>query len=638
MRSIREKVSVLLIAVMVLASFSMMINADTSVIASGSNDKFDWSLDEQKVLTVVCKSDPCSLNSIPSEYLNQTGTVVFDLSSQESLSNVYLYGADCPAKKLIIEGFDDRTAVFFQIFNFPDVSSNNIHIEKEASINNLFFNSMGFTTVDFLADVDVKSLSVNYCKKLKSVDLNDSISSLTAHNCPELESVKSASKLRYLTVSKVPKLEFLEFLDQLSIFSCKDYPFSEITIPSGCNVTLSGDNLKKAYLEQGRKSIVQGMFEECGSLSNVNIPADITEIGERAFKKCKSLRNIDLPDSVSKIGKEAFYYSGLESVKIPLGVSSVGEWVFASCENLKTVYIHKGVTKINEDAFVNDYIKDVYYGGTQDQWDQITVSSGKSAYDLFPHAAIHFAENINCWKVKDGNWYYYDSYGAAVTGWNKIKNNWYFFDQNGVMSKRWKQADGAWYYFGDSGIMKTDWASIGGFWYYFGGNGMMRTGWQEISGAWYYFGTDGAMRKGWQSIGGIWYFFGDSGAMKTGWISSGSSWYFLDNSGAMKTGWLEYKDKWYYFDDSGVMVTGWKQIGNDWYYFKSNGAMASNEYCEGYFLNPDGTWTYKYKAAWYKNDTGWWFGDDNGWYAKNRSLTINGKVYIFDTSGYCKNP
>ena len=639
MRRIRTSLFALLTAVITFASFSVMLNADSSVIASGTTENFDWELDQQKTIKIKCKASPCYLKDIPEEYFDQIYSVEFDLSSMNSLSNVFLHGSGCPAEKIRVEGFEDRTASLLYIYSFPDVSSSNIHLEKEASINNLFFYEMGFSSVDFLADVEVWMLSVNACKYLKSVDLNDSISSLTASNCPELQSIKSSAQLRYLTVSKSPKLEYLELLEQLRSFICRDYRWSEITIPSYCYAELSGDNLKIANLDQGRKKINNSMFEGCASLSSVNLNAEVTEIGESAFEECKSLRNIDLPGSVSKIGNNAFYKSGLESVKIPLGVSSVGEWVFANCDNLKTVYIHKGVSEIDDTAFANDYyIKDVYYGGTQDQWDQITVKSGETANDLFPHSTIHFADNINCWKVKDGNWYYYDSYGAAVTGWNKIKNNWYLFDQNGVMSKRWKQVGGAWYYFGDSGIMKTEWASIGGSWYYFGGNGMMRTGWQEISGSWYYFGTDGAMRKSWQSIGGIWYYFGDSGAMKTGWISSGSSWYYLDSSGATKSGWLEYNGNWYYLDSSGVMITGWKQIGNSWYYFKSNGAMASNEYREGYYINPDGTWTYKYKASWHQNSKGWWFGDDHGWYAKDSKQTINGKVYIFDANGYCKNP
>ena len=104
----------------------------------------------------------------------------------------------------------------------------------------------------------------------------------------------------------------------------------------------------------------------------------------------------------------------------------------------------------------------------------------------------------------------------------------------------------------------------------------------------------------------------------------------------MQTGWVKSGTKWYYMNSSGVMQTGWKDIGGKTYYFKSSGVMAAGEYCNGWWLNSDGTWTYKYKATWRQNARGWWFGDESGWYAKNTSLKIDDKWYSFDASGYLK--
>ena len=84
------------------------------------------------------------------------------------------------------------------------------------------------------------------------------------------------------------------------------------------------------------------------------------------------------------------------------------------------------------------------------------------------------------------------------------------------------------------------------------------------------------------------------------------------------------------------MVTGWKTIEGKTYYFKENGAMAAKEWCNGWWLNANGTWTYKYKASWKKNSKGWWYGDTSGWYAKNCTIKIDGKSYTFDANGYMK--
>ena len=167
-----------------------------------------------------------------------------------------------------------------------------------------------------------------------------------------------------------------------------------------------------------------------------------------------------------------------------------------------------------------------------------------------------------------------------------------------------------------NGVSKTEWHQVGKKWYYINADQKLSTGWQQISKKWYYFDADGVMQTGWQQISKKWYYFAAGGAMQTGW--------------------QQISKKWYFFDASGRMQTGWKTISGKTYYFKSSGEMAANEWCSGYWLNKDGTWTYKYKASWKKNAKGWWYGDTSGWYAKNGTLTIDGKKYTFDAKGYMK--
>lgn len=201
------------------------------------------------------------------------------------------------------------------------------------------------------------------------------------------------------------------------------------------------------------------------------------------------------------------------------------------------------------------------------------------------------------WVENGLNWKYYVS-GEPVKGWKQIGGIWYHFNEYGSMQKRWQEIDGVRYYFKTSGAMVTGWLLLDDVWYYFTGSGAMQKGWQKINGTWYYFNDSGAMVTGWEQVDGTWY----------------------------------------YFKDSGAMVTGWQEIDGVYYYFKSSGAMAANEYCGGYWLNPNGKWTYTAKASWYKDDKGWYYQDTNGWYAKNGTWTIDGVDYDFDSRGYCTNP
>ncbi len=99
------------------------------------------------------------------------------------------------------------------------------------------------------------------------------------------------------------------------------------------------------------------------------------------------------------------------------------------------------------------------------------------------------------------------------------------------------------------------------------------------------------------------------------------------------SGWYQIDKDWYYYAD-GKNAVGWKVIDGQNYYFKKNGAMAVNEYCKGYWLDKSGVWSYKAKASWKKTQKGWMYMDTAGWYARNITLTIDGKKYSFDRKGY----
>ena len=180
------------------------------------------------------------------------------------------------------------------------------------------------------------------------------------------------------------------------------------------------------------------------------------------------------------------------------------------------------------------------------------------------------------YQASNGNWFYYNTSGVKVTGWQKIAGYWYFFNSAGVMQKGWLSNGGYWYYLSSGGKMQTGWQKISGSWYYFSAGGKMKTGWQQISGSWYYFTSGGKMVNGWQKIGGYWYYF-KSGIMQNGAGNGGlmiidGQIYKFNSSGKLYVGWYSEVDDysgvtvWYYFDAKGL-ASGWKQVGSTWYYF-----------------------------------------------------------------------
>ncbi len=267
--------------------------------------------------------------------------------------------------------------------------------------------------------------------------------------------------------------------------------------------------------------------------------------------------------------------------------SSIEVYVGA-CYKLKSIFIPKNVSSVYKDCFYScNQLTDIFYYGSKTQFDSIKIYDYNESWErvytgtissITGDRMIHCLNSVKQGWVQDNNgiWFYLNSNRRPVTGWKQINGSWYYFNDTGDMQKEWLRLDDKKYYLGDSGAMKT--------------------GWQVVRGNWYYFDNSGVMADGWKSVGGKWYLF-----------------------------------------DEGIMLSSmWVRDNGSWYYLKSDGSMASNEYINGYWLNKDGSWTYKHKASWKKDSKGWWYGDDTGWYAKNANYTIDGKSYTFDSHGYIK--
>ena len=105
-----------------------------------------------------------------------------------------------------------------------------------------------------------------------------------------------------------------------------------------------------ANLPSGNNSVLKSMIER--TATSVEIPNDVTKIGDYAFCGYKSLESITIPDSVTSIGSMAFQEChGLTSITIPDSVTSIGDSAFYNCTGLTSIDIPNGVTSINGDMF-----------------------------------------------------------------------------------------------------------------------------------------------------------------------------------------------------------------------------------------------------------------------------------------------
>ena len=118
---------------------------------------------------------------------------------------------------------------------------------------------------------------------------------------------------------------------------------TSVTIPA--SVTNDGKTYKVT-------SIGKYTFNECTSLTSVDIPGSVTSIGQQAFWKCKSLTSVTLHNGLTSIERSAFGYCyALTSIDVPASVKSIGQSVFSNCKKLTSVTLHEGLTSIGSSAF-----------------------------------------------------------------------------------------------------------------------------------------------------------------------------------------------------------------------------------------------------------------------------------------------
>ena len=239
------------------------------------------------------------------------------------------------------------------------------------------------------------------CGRLTSISIPDSVTSIGKMAFPGVKNIHvSSGNPAYSDMDGVL------FSRDATILFC--YPSGKdadadasttYTIPD--SVTSIGDGafvgcyrLTGVTIPDGVTSIGDQAFGGCGRLESITIPDGVTSIGDEAFYGCSSLTSITIPDGVTSIGDRSFTYcASLTSITIPDGVTTIGVYAFDGCSSLTCVTIPVSVTSIGLGAFIlnpwggEDDLTDVYYNGTENQWNAIDIGSGN---DPLLNATIHF--------------------------------------------------------------------------------------------------------------------------------------------------------------------------------------------------------------------------------------------------------
>lgn len=109
--------------------------------------------------------------------------------------------------------------------------------------------------------------------------------------------------------------------------------------------------VKSVTLPMGLKSISVNAFMN-STISEISIPATVTNIGKGAFSNILALKTISVPNSVKTIGHSCFAAcTGLTEAKLPARLEKLENSMFRGCRSLTKVTLPQNIDKIDTGTF-----------------------------------------------------------------------------------------------------------------------------------------------------------------------------------------------------------------------------------------------------------------------------------------------
>ncbi len=247
------------------------------------------------------------------------------------------------------------------------------------------------------------------CEKLKEVVLPDSIIGMGGYvfsNCTSLEKINWPARLNYIPAGTFALSTGLkEFIIPSTVRRIETCAFGwsgleNIVIPK--TVTYVGVGafsgiitLKEVTINASFDILEEETFGWCRNLETVTINGDIETISASAFEECNALKTVNINSDVNQIEEYAFAYCWvLEEIELPESITKICEGTFRGDGMLRKIYIPGGVTEVEKDAFMNaGSLAYVYFGGTEAQWDAITIGVNNEALS---NATIYFTDGMRC--------------------------------------------------------------------------------------------------------------------------------------------------------------------------------------------------------------------------------------------------
>jgi hypothetical protein len=181
------------------------------------------------------------------------------------------------------------------------------------------------------------------------------------------------------------------------------------------------DDVKQFYTDVGYEgeqgnSAPSAIYYIPWSLKSVTVTGGVIWSG--AF--CNThLENIILEEGVTEIKNYVFLNCQFTDMVIPDSVTSIGVEAFSQCFALVNLTLGSGVKTLKSRAFFTCLgLENVYYRGTEEQWQGITIEEGSHSNPADnKYATLYYLAETE--PTESGNYWHYDVDGVTPIVWNK---------------------------------------------------------------------------------------------------------------------------------------------------------------------------------------------------------------------------
>ncbi len=120
--------------------------------------------------------------------------------------------------------------------------------------------------------------------------------------------------------------------------------------------------------------IASSAFMFTQHLKSISIPEGVETIEDSAFYEAKKIERVSLPSTLKTIGVSAFRGTNLIELSIPNGIETLPYEAFMNAK-VTRLYLPASLKKIDTAAISTFNLKYVYYGGSEEDWNNIEIKS-----------------------------------------------------------------------------------------------------------------------------------------------------------------------------------------------------------------------------------------------------------------------